>query len=304
MDEAEQSIFNASDDAIGDGLVGVSDFLNEAIEQIEEIENQGTGLSGLPTNFIDLDNTLSGLQDGNLVIIAARPSMGKSSLALNIATSLAKEKKTVAFFSLEMTKEELVQRVLFSEAKVASGDARKGQLGPEKWSRVVEAASTVNTMPLYFDDASVITVTDIRAKSRRLKASRGLDLIVVDYIQLMQGNSGDNRQQEIAEISRNLKNLARELKVPIIALSQLNRAAEAREDKRPRLGDLRESGAIEQDADIVMMIYRDDYYNPATEKPGVAEINIVKNRSGSTGKVDLYFSKEYTQFTNYSKQSE
>ena len=299
MDEAEQSIFNASDDAIGDGLIGVADFLNEAIEQIEEIENQGTGLSGLQTHFVDLDNTLAGLQDGNLVIIAARPSMGKSSLALNIATNAAKENKTVAFFSLEMTKEELVQRVLFSEAKVASGDARKGQLGPEKWSRVVEAASKVNTMPLYFDDASVITVTDIRAKSRRLKASKNLDLIVVDYIQLMQGNSGDNRQQEIAEISRNLKGLARELNVPIIALSQLNRAAEAREDKRPRLGDLRESGAIEQDADIVMMIYRDDYYNPATERPGVAEINIVKNRSGSTGKVDLYFSKEYTQFTNY-----
>ena len=304
MDEAEQSIFNASDDAIGDGLIGVSDFLNEAIEQIEEIENQGTGLSGLATHFVDLDNTLAGLQEGNLIIIAARPSMGKSSLALNIATNAAKEKKTVAFFSLEMTKEELVQRVLFSEAKVSSGDARKGQLGPEKWSRVVEAASKVNTMPLYFDDASVITITDIRAKSRRLKASKKLDLIVVDYIQLMQGNSRDNRQQEIAEISRNLKGLARELKVPIIALSQLNRAAEAREDKRPRLGDLRESGAIEQDADIVMMIYRDDYYNPATEKPGVAEINIVKNRSGSTGRVDLYFSKEYTQFTNYSKQSQ
>ena len=304
MDEAEQSIFNASDDAIGDGLIGVSDFLNEAIEQIEEIENQGTGLSGLATHFVDLDNTLAGLQEGNLIIIAARPSMGKSSLALNIATNAAKEKKTVAFFSLEMTKEELVQRVLFSEAKVSSGDARKGQLGPEKWSRVVEAASKVNTMPLYFDDASVITVTDIRAKSRRLKASKKLDLIVVDYIQLMQGNSRDNRQQEIAEISRNLKGLARELKVPIIAISQLNRAAEAREDKRPRLGDLRESGAIEQDADIVMMIYRDDYYNPATEKPGVAEINIVKNRSGSTGRVDLYFSKEYTQFTNYSKQSQ
>ena len=304
MDEAEQSIFNASDDAIGDGLIGVSDFLNEAIEQIEEIENQGTGLSGLATHFVDLDNTLAGLQEGNLIIIAARPSMGKSSLDLNIATNAAKEKKTVAFFSLEMTKEELVQRVLFSEAKVSSGDARKGQLGPEKWSRVVEAASKVNTMPLYFDDASVITVTDIRAKSRRLKASKKLDLIVVDYIQLMQGNSRDNRQQEIAEISRNLKGLARELKVPIIAISQLNRAAEAREDKRPRLGDLRESGAIEQDADIVMMIYRDDYYNPATEKPGVAEINIVKNRSGSTGRVDLYFSKEYTQFTNYSKQSQ
>ena len=304
IDEAEQSIFSASDDAIGEGLIGVSDVLDGAIERIEEIENQGTGLSGLPTHFSDLDSTLAGLQDGNLVVIAARPSMGKSSLALNISTNVAKENKITAFFSLEMTKEELVQRVLFSEAKVTSGDARKGQLGPEKWSRVVEAASKVNNMPLYFDDASVITVTDIRAKSRRLKASKGLDLIVVDYLQLMQGMSGDNRQQEIAEISRNLKNLARELKVPIIALSQLNRAAEAREDKRPRLGDLRESGAIEQDADIVMMLYRDDYYNPGTERPGVAEVNIVKHRSGSTGKVDLYFSKEYTQFSNYSRQEE
>ena len=304
MDEAEQSIFSASDDAIGEGLIGVSDVLDGAIERIEEIENQGTGLSGLATHFADLDSTLAGLQDGNLVVIAARPSMGKTSLAINIATNVLKEKKVTAFFSLEMTKEELVQRVLFSEAKVTSGDARKGQLGPEKWSRVVEAASKVNNIPLYFDDASVITVTDIRAKSRRLKASKGLDLIVVDYLQLMQGLSGDNRQQEIAEISRNLKNLARELKVPILALSQLNRAAEAREDKRPRLGDLRESGAIEQDADIVMMLYRDDYYNPATEKPGVAEVNIVKHRSGSTGKVDLYFSKEYTQFSNYSKQEE
>ena len=304
MDEAEQSIFSASDDAIGEGLIGVSDVLDGAIERIEEIENQGTGLSGLATHFADLDSTLAGLQDGNLVVIAARPSMGKTSLAINIATNVSKEKKVTAFFSLEMTKEELVQRVLFSEAKVTSGDARKGQLGPEKWSRVVEAASKVNNMPLYFDDASVITVTDIRAKSRRLKASKGLDLIVVDYLQLMQGLSGDNRQQEIAEISRNLKNLARELKVPILALSQLNRAAEAREDKRPRLGDLRESGAIEQDADIVMMLYRDDYYNPATERPGVAEVNIVKHRSGSTGKVDLYFSREYTQFSNYSKQEE
>ena len=304
MDEAEQSIFSASDDAIGEGLIGVSDVLDGAIERIEEIENQGTGLSGLATHFADLDSTLAGLQDGNLVVIAARPSMGKTSLAINIATNVSKEKKVTAFFSLEMTKEELVQRVLFSEAKVTSGDARKGELGPEKWSRVVEAASKVNNIPLYFDDASVITVTDIRAKSRRLKASKGLDLIVVDYLQLMQGLSGENRQQEIAEISRNLKNLARELKVPILALSQLNRAAEAREDKRPRLGDLRESGAIEQDADIVMMLYRDDYYNPASERPGVAEVNIVKHRSGSTGKVDLYFSKEYTQFSNYSKQEE
>ena len=304
LDEAEQTIFTASDDAIGDGLVGVTDVLESAIERIEEIENRGTGLSGLPTYFTDLDNYLSGLQEGNLAVIAARPSMGKSSLALNIGTNVAKEGKVVAFFSLEMTKEELVQRVLFSEAKVTSGDARKGQLGPEKWSRVVEAASKVNNLPLYFDDAPVITVTDIRAKSRRLKSAKNLDLIIVDYLQLMQSSSGDNRQQEIAEISRNLKNLARELKVPILALSQLNRAAEAREDKRPRLGDLRESGAIEQDADIVMMLYRDDYYNPGTDVPGVAEVNIVKNRSGMTGKVELFFSKEFTQFSNYSRQEQ
>ena len=304
LDEAEQTIFTASDDAIGDGLVGVNDVLEGAIERIEEIENRGTGLSGLPTYFSDLDYYLSGLQEGNLVVLASRPSMGKSSLGLNIATNVSKEGKFVAFFSLEMTKEELVQRVLFSEAKVTSGDARKGQLGPEKWSRVVEAASKVNSLPLYFDDAPVITVTDIRAKSRRLKSSKGLDLIIVDYLQLMQSSSGDNRQQEIAEISRNLKNLARELRVPILALSQLNRAAEAREDKRPRLGDLRESGAIEQDADIVMMLYRDDYYNPGTEIPGVAEVNIVKNRSGQTGKVELFFSKEFTQFSNYSKQEQ
>jgi len=304
LDEAEQTIFTASDDAIGDGLVGVTDVLEGAIERIEEIENRGTGLSGLPTYFTDLDNYLSGLQEGNLAVIASRPSMGKSSLALNIGTNVAKEGKVVAFFSLEMTKEELVQRVLFSEAKVTSGDARKGQLGPEKWSRVVEAASKVNNLPLYFDDAPVITVTDIRAKSRRLKSAKNLDLIIVDYLQLMQSSSGDNRQQEIAEISRNLKNLARELKVPILALSQLNRAAEAREDKRPRLGDLRESGAIEQDADIVMMLYRDDYYNPGTDVPGVAEVNIVKNRTGMTGKVELFFSKEFTQFSNYSRQEQ
>ena len=304
LDEAEQTIFTASDDAIGDGLVAVNDVLEGAIERIEDIENRGTGLSGLPTYFSDLDYYLSGLQEGNLIVLASRPSMGKSSLGLNISTNASKEGKVVAFFSLEMTKEELVQRVLFSEAKVTSGDARKGQLGPERWSRVVEAASKVNSLPLYFDDAPIITVTDIRAKSRRLKSSKGLDLIVVDYLQLMQSSSGDNRQQEIAEISRNLKNLARELRVPILALSQLNRAAEAREDKRPRLGDLRESGAIEQDADIVMMLYRDDYYNPGTEIPGVAEVNIVKNRSGQTGKVELFFSKEFTQFSNYSKQEQ
>ena len=302
MDESEQSIFSASDDAIGEGLISASDVISLAMDQIEEIENLGTGISGLATEFKDIDTRLAGLQPSNLVVIAARPSMGKSSLALNIATNVAKEGKVVAVFSLEMSKEELVQRILFSEARVTSGDARKGQLGPEKWQRVVDAASKVHLLPIYFDDASVVTVTDIRAKSRRLKASKGIDLIVVDYLQLMQGSSGDNRQQEIADISRNLKNLAKELRVPIIAVSQLNRAAEAREDKRPRLGDLRESGAIEQDADIVLMLYRDDYYNPASESPGVAEINIVKNRSGETGRIDMAFMKEFTQFADLARQ--
>jgi len=308
MDEAEQSIFAASDDAIGEGLIPVSKVVGPSIDLIEKIENLGTGLSGLSTGFRDLDFKLAGLQSSNLIIIAARPSMGKSSLALNIATNVAKNnrddntKNVVAIFSLEMSKEELVQRILFSEAKVTSGDARRGQLGPEKWQRVVDAASKVHSLPIYFDDASLVTVTDIRAKSRRLKSMKGIDLIIVDYLQLMEDSSGDNRQQEIANISRNLKGLAKELDVPIIAVSQLNRAAESREDKRPRLGDLRESGAIEQDADIVMMLYRDDYYDPASELAGVAEINIVKNRSGETGKISMNFQKEFTQFNDLAKQ--
>ncbi len=308
IDEAEQSIFSASDEAIGQGLIPVSEVVGPSVDLIEEIESLGTGMSGLATGFRDLDAKLAGLQSSNLIVIAARPSMGKSSLAINIATNVAKNnrdentKNVVAVFSLEMSKEELVQRVLFSEAKVTSGDARKGQLGPEKWQRVVDAASRVHSLPIYFDDASVVTVTDIRAKSRRLKSRRGIDLIIVDYLQLMEGSSGDNRQQEIANISRNLKNLAKELDVPIIAVSQLNRAAEAREDKRPRLGDLRESGAIEQDADIVMMLYRDDYYDPASELKGIAEVNIVKNRSGETGKISMNFQKEFTQFNDLARQ--
>ena len=308
IDEAEQSIFSASDEAIGQGLIPVSEVVGPSVDLIEEIESLGTGMSGLATGFRDLDAKLAGLQSSNLIVIAARPSMGKSSLAINIATNVAKNnrdentKNVVAVFSLEMSKEELVQRVLFSEAKVTSGDARKGQLGPEKWQRVVDAASRVHSLPIYFDDASVVTVTDIRAKSRRLKSRRGIDLIIVDYLQLMEGSSGDNRQQEIANISRNLKNLAKELNVPIIAVSQLNRAAEAREDKRPRLGDLRESGAIEQDADIVMMLYRDDYYDPASELKGIAEVNIVKNRSGETGKISMNFQKEFTQFNDLARQ--
>ena len=305
LDEAEQTIFTASDDAIGDGLVGVNDVLEDAIERIEEIENRGTGLSGLPTYFSDLDYYLSGLQEGNLVVLASRPSMGKSSLGLNIATNASKEDKVVAFFSLEMTKEELVQRVLFSEAKVTSGDARNGQLGPEKWSRVVEAASKVNSLPLYFDDAPVITVTDIRAKSRRLKSSKGLDLIIVDYLQLMSGRlRAENRQVEVSEISRSLKILARELECPVVALSQLSRNLEQRQDKRPMLSDLRESGSIEQDADVVMFLYRDEVYDMESPDQGMAEVLVAKHRSGPTGKVKLAWLKHYTRFSDMARNTD
>ncbi|MDH3462298.1 MAG: replicative DNA helicase, partial [Acidimicrobiia bacterium] len=237
-------------------------------------------------------------QPANLIIIAARPAMGKSSLTMNIATNAAIAGEAVAIFSLEMSKEEIVQRILSSVGKVDSMKLRSGQLGP-LWQRVVDAAGKMYQAPIFIDDSPIVTVTDIRAKCRRLKRRRGLSLIVVDYIQLMEASGRENRQQEIAQISRNLKNLARELDVPIIAVSQLNRSLESREDKRPRLADLRESGSIEQDADVVMFIYRDEYYNPENhESRGIAEVIVAKHRAGSTGPVRLTFQPEFTRFAN------
>jgi replicative DNA helicase len=222
--------------------------------------------------------------------------MGKSTLALNIAAQVAVRGKTVAIFSLEMSKEELVQRMLCAEGGVDSRVIRTGTDNDRVWEGITKAANKLFQAPIYVDDSSVVNVTDIRAKCRRVERSHGLDLVVVDYLQLMQGNARENRQQEIAEISRGLKNLAAELKVPIIAVSQLNRSAEQREDKRPRLSDLRESGALEQDADIVMFIYRDEYYRRDTDQKGVAEIQIAKHRSGETGIVNMTFQANYTRF--------
>ncbi len=299
VDRAEQAVFGVAERRVGRGLAPLGPLLHDTLEVIERLEGQDSEITGLATGFRDLDRKLAGLQKANLVVIAARPSMGKSALALNIASNVAAAANTVAIFSLEMSREEIIQRMLCSVGRVDSMKLRTGQLGPTLWQKVVHAASRMYKAPIYLDDSAHVTVTDIRAKCRRLKRKQGLELVVVDYLQLMQGANRENRQQEIAEISRNLKNLARELEVPIVAVSQLNRALEARADKRPQLGDLRESGAIEQDADVVMFIYRDEYYNPDNlEAKGLAEVNVAKHRSGATGRVDMTFLPEFTLFAD------
>jgi replicative DNA helicase len=298
LDRAEQAVLGVAEKRASQTLLEVGPLFQDVLEHMEMLEEKGSEVTGLETGFVDLDRKLAGLQPANLVIIAGRPSMGKSSAALNIATNAASAGHPVAIFSLEMSKEEIVQRILSSVGKVDSMKLRSGQLGP-LWQRVVDAAGRMYKTPIYIDDSPVVTVTDIRAKCRRLKRKKGLALVVVDYLQLMEAHGNENRQQEIASISRNLKNLARELEVPVIAVSQLNRSLESREDKRPRLSDLRESGSIEQDADVVMFVYRHEYYHPEDqEKKGIAEIIIAKHRAGSTGPVEMTFQPEFTRFAN------
>ena len=298
LDSAEQAVLSVAEKRSSQTLHEVGPMFNDVLEQIELMEQRGSELTGLATGYTDLDRKLAGLQPSNLVVIASRPGMGKSSLALGIAINVAAQDEPVAIFSLEMSKEELVQRILSSVGKVDSMKLRAGQLGP-LWQRVVDAAGKMYKAPIYIDDSPVVSVTDIRAKCRRLKRKKGLSLVVVDYLQLMQATNRENRQQEISEITRNLKNLARELEVPIVAASQLNRSLEQREDKRPRLSDLRESGAIEQDADVVMFIYRHEYYHPEeVEKKGIAEVIIAKHRTGSTGPIEMTFQAEFTRFAN------
>ena len=298
MDRAEQTVLGVAEKRASQTLLEVGPLFSAVLEQIEAMEAAGSEITGLPTGFRDLDKKLAGLQNANLIILAARPAMGKSALMLNIATNAASQGKPVALFSLEMSKEELVQRILASVGRVDSTKLRAGQLGP-LWQRVVDAASRMYKAPIYIDESPMVTVTDIRAKCRRLKRKTGLSLVIIDYLQLMQGSNRENRQQEIAEISRNLKNLARELDVPVIGLSQLNRSLEAREDKRPRLSDLRESGSLEQDADVVMFIYRHEYYHPEDqENKGLAEVIVAKHRAGATGTVRMTFLPEFTRFAD------
>jgi replicative DNA helicase len=305
LNAAEAEVFKVADRRVGEGLARLGPMLQDTLEKIEELGTRGGDITGVPTGFRDLDKKLAGLHPANLVVIAARPSMGKSSLAINMAQHVAEQGEPVALFTLEMSREEVVQRILSSMASVDSHRLRTGQLTPEMWQRVARESSRLYEMPFFVDDSADLTVTAIRAKCRRLKRKhKKIGLVVVDYMQLMQGPArSDNRQQEIAEISRSLKNLARELEVPVVALSQLNRQLEQRENKRPRLGDLRESGAIEQDADVVLFIYRDEAYdqnNPETR--GLAEVMVAKHRAGATGTVMMTFAAEFTRFRNFTRE--
>lgn len=304
VDRAEQAVFAVADRRAGDGLQVIDDLLGPAIEKAEELQRNGSAVTGISTGFRDLDHKLAGLHPTNLIIIASRPGMGKTALALNIAQNVALAGNTVAIFSLEMSREEVVTRMLCANGRIDSQRLRTGRLSEADFTKLSNAAGALYKQNIFVDDSPGLTVTEIRAKSRRLRRRPGLDLIIVDYLQLMNGSGEENRQQEIASISRSLKNLARELHVPIIALSQLNRGVEAREDKRPRLGDLRESGAVEQDADVVMFIYRDEYYYPErVESKGIAEIVIAKHRQGSVGKVDMTFLPEFTLFADMGRSN-
>ncbi|ERT59202.1 replicative DNA helicase [Megasphaera vaginalis (ex Srinivasan et al. 2021)] len=300
LDKAEQKIMGISDSNNRSDFAPVSDVVNETLDKITKLYENKAGLTGLPTGFRDLDLLTSGLQPSDLILIAARPSMGKTAFTLNIAQNVGvRQQKTVAFFSLEMSREQLVQRLLCQISHIDSQKLRTGQLNSdEEWGRLTEACSKLYQAPIYIDDTPGIGVGEMRSKARRLKSEKGLDLIIVDYLQLMQGRNAESRQQEISDISRSLKALARELKVPLIALSQLSRGVESRQDKRPMLSDLRESGALEQDADIVSFLYREDYYDKETENQHITEVIVAKHRNGATDTVKLYFKGEYTLFLN------
>lgn len=300
IERSEQLIFNLGQKRTNQTLTPISSLVNVTWEKLEQREQNKGELLGLDTGFYDLNALTSGLQRSDLIVIAARPSMGKTALCLNIAEQIGIiQKKIVAMFSLEMSKEQVVQRMVCSRAGVDANKMRFGQLQQEDWTKLGMAFGDLGDAPIYIDDTAVMNVMEIKAKARRLKAELGnLDLIIIDYLQLMEGQRPDNRVQEISDISRGLKALARELDVPVISISQLSRAVEARQNKRPMLSDLRESGSIEQDADIVMFIYRDEYYNPETPNKGETEIIIAKQRNGPTGRVTLLFQPNITKFRN------
>jgi replicative DNA helicase len=308
MDVAEQRIFQLAQSSDRRGFVWIKEILWPTFEKIEQLQASQSSITGVPTGFHDLDEYTAGFQDSDLIIIAARPSMGKTAFVLNITQHAAiQAQKAVAFFSLEMSKESLVQRVLCAEARVDASRLRRGRLTDDDYARLAIAAGHLNTAPIYIDDTPGISVLEMRAKARRLKSDRAdLAMIVVDYLQLMVSpGKSESRQQEVSEISRGLKALAKELEIPVVALSQLSRAVESRPDKRPMMSDLRESGAIEQDADVIMFLYRPEYYFGPTDKEGnsiegKAELIIGKQRNGATGNLPLFFRKEFTLFESVS----
>ena len=307
IDQAEKKIFNIMKNRNAKGYTPIKDVLVDTFAQIEKLYNQKGVVTGIPTGFTDLDYKTSGLNNSDLILIAARPAMGKSAFAINIASYAAIHANVpVVIFNLEMSKEQVGSRILCSESMVDSSKVRTGKIEEADWLKLASAIGPLSEAPIYIDDTPGISIMEIRAKCRKLKLEKNIGLIVIDYLQLVQGTGkkGASREQEISEISRSLKILAKELDVPVIALSQLSRAAEQRNDHRPMLSDLRESGAIEQDADIVMFIYRDDYYNPETEKKGIAEIILAKHRGGSTGTIELLWMGNYTKFANLDKTRE
>ncbi|UHA75391.1 replicative DNA helicase [Paenibacillus sp. 481] len=304
LSDAERRILEISNRRSSSGFIAIKDVLMEVYERVEFLNTQKGGTTGIPSGFPDLDKMTAGFQRNDLIIVAARPSVGKTAFALNVAQNVGvRAKETVAIFSLEMSAAQLVQRMICAESNVDATRLRTGQLEDDDWEKLTMSIAALSEAEVYIDDTPGVTVADIRAKCRRLKKERGLGMILIDYLQLIhgRGKAGENRQQEVSEISRTLKQIARELEVPVIALSQLSRGVEQRQDKRPMMSDLRESGSIEQDADIVAFLYRDDYYNQDTEKKNIIEIIIAKQRNGPVGTVELVFLKNYNKFVSYER---
>ena len=307
IEEAESKIFNISQNQINQNLVSLETILAESFDRLDELHKDKNKIRGVPTGYKDLDNKLAGFQKSDLIILAARPSMGKTALALNLANNIAKKnKKPVLVFSLEMSKEQLVDRILAMESGVNAWALRTGNLTDDDFEKIGNAMGVLSETPIFIDDSPGITISELRTKARREAHRNDLSLIIVDYLQLMSGghrfSSDGNRVQEISEISRSLKIIARELNVPILALSQLSRSVENRSPQIPQLADLRESGSIEQDADVVAFIYREDYYNPETNRKNITDILIRKHRNGPTGKVELYFDNEKQKFRSIDKK--
>ena len=303
-DNAGKLIFDALEDNSQRGMVHIRDLLLQTHDNLTDMYQNKGKLTGAPTGFEGLDKELHGLQKSDLILIAARPGMGKTSFALNVASHAAiRGNVPVAIFSLEMSGVQLVSRLISSEMLIDSNHLRSGELEDDDWEKIAVSLNTLGNAPIYISDSTNITVSDIRARCRRLKAEKGLGLIVIDYLQLMSGSRSESRQQEVSDMSRSLKILAKELNVPIVTLSQLSRAPDQRkDDHRPKLSDLRESGAIEQDADIVLFLYRDEIYNPDTEQKNIAECIIAKHRNGSTGNIKMVWAGQYTKFMNLDNQ--
>ncbi len=308
LDHAEQKILEVATRKIGQDFAPIKEIIFSTLDKIDEMHKAKGGITGLSTGFTNLDKLTGGFQRSDLILIAARPSMGKTAFVLNVAQHMAtRDKKSVAIFSLEMPREQLAMRMMCAEGLIDSQHFRTGAMSNEEWKNLVDAADRLSASPMFIDDTAGVNAVELRNKARRISKEHGLDCIIIDYLQLMDGGAHsriDNRQQQISDISRSLKALARELKVPVIALSQLSRGPESRTSRKPMLSDLRESGSLEQDADMVAFLYREDYYNPETEKKNLTELIIAKNRNGPTETVELYFHKNFTRFTDYSPRTE